>query len=69
MEKTTLNVSGMNCQHCVKSITEGLNAVEGVEKVVVSLENKTVTVEHVATVTKEALASEIEEIGYDVVNA
>ncbi len=67
MEKTTLNVSGMNCQHCVKSITEGLSAIDGVNHVEVSLENKTVTVDHDSKISYDTLAKEIDEIGYDVV--
>lgn len=40
MEKT-YEVTGMKCQGCVKTVTEKLSAVRGVEKVVVDLDKKT----------------------------
>lgn len=43
MEKT-YEVIGMKCDGCVKTVTEKLSAVRGVEKVVVDLEKKQVTV-------------------------
>jgi copper chaperone CopZ len=38
METTTIKVSGMTCQGCVRSVTRVLQAVPGVEGVDVSLE-------------------------------
>jgi copper chaperone CopZ len=38
MEATTIKVSGMTCQGCVRSVTRVLQAVPGVETVEVSLE-------------------------------
>ena len=38
METTTIKVSGMTCQGCVRSVTRVLQAVPGVEAVAVSLE-------------------------------
>jgi len=38
MEKTTIKVSGMTCQGCVRSVTRVLRAVPGVDAVDVSLE-------------------------------
>ena len=32
----TLSVTGMTCDHCVRSVTKALHAVAGVEKVAVS---------------------------------
>ncbi len=37
MERLLINVSGMSCQGCVKSVTAALAAVAGVEEVDVSL--------------------------------
>lgn len=67
MEKTILNVLGMTCDHCSQNVIKTLSGIEGVSAVVVSLENKTVTVDHSPNVTKEMLAGEIEDIGFDVV--
>lgn len=38
METTTIKVSGMTCQGCVRSVTRVLQALPGVEDVAVSLE-------------------------------
>jgi len=37
MERLLINVSGMSCQGCVKSVTAALAAISGVEQVEVSL--------------------------------
>ena len=38
METTTIKVSGMTCQGCVRSVTRVLQAIPGVDAVDVSLE-------------------------------
>lgn len=38
MEKVKINIQGMSCGHCVKSVTGLLKAVPGVTNVDVSLE-------------------------------
>ena len=38
MEIVTLNVNGMSCGHCVKSVEGSVGALEGVEQVKVHLE-------------------------------
>ena len=40
----TLNVDGMSCAGCAKTVTKALSAVEGVESVVIDLKAKTATV-------------------------
>ncbi|CAM4417668.1 copper chaperone CopZ [Paenibacillus macerans] len=66
MQNITLNVEGMSCNHCVKSVegaVAGLGATGKVDlagkKVEVSFDESKVTVDQI----KEA----IEEQGYDVV--
>jgi|GEM_PF-86021 len=44
MQTVTLNIDGMTCGGCVKSVTRLLEGVEGVEKAEVSLENKNAVV-------------------------
>jgi len=34
---TELKIAGMNCQHCVRSVTQALAAVPGAERVTVDL--------------------------------
>ncbi|MCW8799848.1 MAG: heavy metal translocating P-type ATPase, partial [Desulfobacter sp.] len=38
--KTKINIDGMSCMHCAKSVTEKLNGVEGISSTTVNLEEK-----------------------------
>lgn len=58
----TLSVSGMTCGHCVRSVSQALEAVRGVERVSVSLETGRAQIDGQATPT--ALIRAIEEEGY-----
>lgn len=57
---TTVNISGMTCSHCVASVTEELEALEGVSSVSVELNSGGISS---ATVTsgKELPVSQISE--------
>lgn len=37
MAKTKLKIEGMSCQHCVKTVTDALTALEGVQRAKVNL--------------------------------
>lgn len=65
--KTILKVEGMACNHCAHVIKAELSEIEGVKEVVVSLEEKTVTVEHEGNVAESKLKESIEGLGYEVV--
>ncbi|MEZ7685125.1 heavy-metal-associated domain-containing protein [Neisseria flavescens] len=67
MQTVTLNIDGMTCGGCVKSVTRLLEGVEGVEKAEVSLENKNavITFDESKTDT-DALIDAVEDGGYDV---
>jgi copper chaperone len=68
MEKSIIKVDGMSCEHCVKSITKAVGALQGVDAVTVDLEGKTVSVEHnPVLVSIENIKFTIEEQGYDVI--
>ena len=64
MEKK-LNVEGMTCQHCVAHITQALEAVEGVSKVTVSLDEKSAVVELSSDVADSALVDAVAQAGYE----
>ncbi|WP_455040335.1 heavy metal translocating P-type ATPase [Lancefieldella rimae] len=64
MEKK-LNVEGMSCQHCVAHVTQALEAVEGVSRVEVSLENASAIVELDGAVSDEALIAAVKNAGYE----
>ena len=64
MEKK-LNVEGMTCQHCVAHVTQALEAVEGVSKATVSLDEKSAVVELSSDVADSALVDAVVQAGYE----
>ena len=65
MAIATLKVSGMSCQHCVRSVTSALQSVEGVERAEVDLSKGRATVEYDAALTNpRALANVVMDEGY-----
>ena len=66
METLTLNIGGMTCGGCVKSVTRILENTQGVVKAEVSLENKNAVIEFdPAKTNPDALIEAIEDGGYD----
>ena len=45
MEKKTLKVEGMSCEHCVKAVTEALDDLSGVKQVKVDLKGASASFE------------------------
>lgn len=67
MENVTLNVKGMSCGHCVKSVEGAVGALEGVDQVKVNLEAGQVNVAFDnETVTLDKIKEAIDDQGYDV---
>ena len=62
----TIKIEGMHCMNCVAAVKRELEALEGVTKVDVSLEDAQAIVE-AENVADETLQSAIEDIGFDVV--
>ncbi len=60
---TTLTVEGMSCEHCEQTVTEALEAVDGVTAATVDHEADSATVEGDADV--ETLVTAVEDAGYD----
>lgn len=66
-KELNLQVSGMSCQHCVKSVTESVMALDGVEKADVSLEGASVAIAYdESKVSTGEIAEAIEDQGYEV---
>jgi len=59
-----LKVTGMTCDHCVRSVTGALSEVPGVKAVEVSLEKNAATVEG-ESVDPKALIAAVEDEGYE----
>ena len=64
-EMTKINIEGMMCGHCVANVEKALKAVDGVESVNVSLENKCAEV--TGSADNEALKKAVIDAGYEVV--
>ncbi|WP_243298454.1 copper chaperone CopZ [Bacillus litorisediminis] len=67
MEKIILNVAGMSCGHCVKTIEGSVGILSGIKDVMVSLEEGTVQVEFNPEEVKiDTIKQTIDEEGYEV---
>lgn len=67
MQTATLNISGMTCGGCVRSVTKVLNALDGVVKADVSLDEKRAVVDYdAAKLNLDQLKRAVEEAGYEV---
>lgn len=62
----TISVEGMMCAHCQIMVEKTLNQLEGVENVVVDLDNKIVTVTMKKEIEDHVMKTAIEEAGYKV---
>ncbi|WP_051353655.1 heavy metal translocating P-type ATPase [Atopobium fossor] len=66
MASKTLSIDGMMCQHCAAHVTEALEGVHGVKNVVVSLDDKTATLDAGLLVSDAKLMKAVEDAGYKV---
>lgn len=67
MENVILKVDGMSCSHCENAVKKAVGMLDGIAKVTVSLEEKTVAVDYDASkVSPEKIRTEIEDQGYEV---
>lgn len=65
MATVTLKVKGMSCDHCVRSVTEALQRVDGVERANVDLNAGRAVVEYrEGTATPRSLESAVMDEGY-----
>ena len=66
MTETILKVPSISCMHCVRRISQMLLGLEGVRKVSVDLESKSVTIESEGADTIERARAALAELGYPV---
>jgi copper chaperone CopZ len=64
MKTFELEIAGMTCEHCAKSVREALAALRGVRRVDVRLGEGRATVEAERDVYVEHLLETVEEAGY-----
>ncbi|MGQ9682580.1 MAG: heavy-metal-associated domain-containing protein [Anaerolineae bacterium] len=66
MTEAVLRVPSISCMHCVRRISQMLLGLEGVRKVSVDLESKSVTIESESVDTVERARAALAELGYPV---
>lgn len=64
--KKTLNIEGMSCGHCANHVKTALSELNGVDEVVVSLEDKNALVQLSSEVGNDVLSNAVKEVGYEV---
>lgn len=63
---STIKVKGMSCQHCVMSVTNALNQLEGIKNVQVDLEKGEVRFDNMKGMASNRIKKAIEDAGYEV---
>jgi copper ion binding protein len=64
--ETTITVTGMTCDHCVRAVREELSQLEGVSDVDVDLASGRVRICVDSPVDDAAVRAAVEEAGYEV---
>lgn len=68
MQTTVINIKGMTCMGCVKSVKNVLERIPGVSNADVSLENAQVTIQHDDAITgSDQLKQAIQDAGFEAV--
>lgn len=62
----TINIEGMQCNHCKMSVEKALNKLDGVTKVEVILENKKAIIESEKEIDNDIIKDTITEAGFQV---
>jgi copper chaperone len=66
MTTVTLNVPDIHCGHCKSSIEGAVADVPGVERVEVTIDTRTVEIDHDESTQMDAIVGAIEGQGYEV---
>ena len=68
MAKIKLKIQGMSCQHCVKTVTDALTGLEGVQSAKVNLrKNEAVVNFDPSRIDSDNLTKTVTEVGFEVV--
>jgi copper chaperone len=66
MHTSSYEVVGMTCEHCVRSVTEEVASVPGVDSVEVSLESGALMVTGPAPADDKLVRAAVQEAGYEL---
>jgi copper ion binding protein len=64
--ETTYAVTGMTCEHCVRSVTAEVAKIDGVSRVQVDLASGAVTVTSEGELRLDDVRAAVDEAGYEV---
>lgn len=64
METDQILIANLSCNGCVNTITKKIGEIEGIEKVIVSLEDHQVSILHQEKVTRDQLTDRLKSLGY-----
>lgn len=65
--EATINIGGLHCENCVASVEKGINALNGINEVVVTLADSTAVVKYDASTLELAeIEKAVEKRGYSV---
>jgi copper chaperone len=64
MEKKTFSIPSISCGHCVNTIKDELNELDGVSSVEGNIDSKSVEVEWDHPATEETIISKLKQINY-----
>ena len=64
MEKITLSIPTISCEHCVMTIKKELGEIKGIEEVEGDPNTKEITVQWDSPATMEKIKSTLKEINY-----
>ncbi|KAF1301259.1 MULTISPECIES: copper chaperone CopZ [Enterococcus] len=63
--KQTFAIKGMNCEHCVAKVENGIKELPGIQKVKIQLKKNAGTVKFdEAQISGQQIADKITEVGY-----
>lgn len=68
MTTASYRVTGMTCDHCVRSITEEVSKLSGVTDVAVDLASGCVTVASDAPLDQQAVRAVVDEAGFELIS-
>jgi len=67
MTHQVLQVEGMTCGHCVETVTQAVQSLQGIQKVTVDLEQNQVTLDYdEQKISLESISGKITGVGFEV---
>ena len=64
--KQVVNIEGMKCEHCAKTVEEKIGKIEGVSKVKVDLKKKCAIITSSSLIKKEEVEASLEDTNFKV---